>query len=233
MSSHLENCMVCGKPLVYYETAQPARCHICGAEHATNTLCEDGHFVCDRCHGQQGIAYMQHYVLHSSSKNPMHIATEIMYNPSVHMHGPEHHALVAMALLAAYVNAGGNLDLAAAVEKAAERGGAVPGGICGMWGSCGAGVGVGIFVSVLTGATPLSGEEWSLANLATSRSLAVIAAHGGPRCCKRNTYLALAEAAMFTSEHFGVEMELPKQVQCRFSHRNAQCRKEKCVFFTV
>ena len=231
MDLHAENCMICGKPLVYFEAARPARCHLCGAENATITMCEAGHYVCDACHAHEGIAYIKHYVLHSDSTSPVHMATEMMHHPSIHMHGPEHHVLVALALLAAFKNAGGHIDLAAAVDIAAERGSAVPGGICGMWGSCGAGIGVGIFVSVLTGATPLSEKEWSLANMATSRSLAILARLGGPRCCKRNTYAALTYAVLFAEENFGVQMDLVKRIQCNFSHRNAQCRQKNCYFF--
>ena len=70
--------------------------------------------------------------------------------------------LVGSALLAAYKNAGGELDLDAALEEMRNRGAQVPGGICGLWGTCGAAVSTGIFVSLITGASPLSGKEWGL-----------------------------------------------------------------------
>ena len=40
----------------------------------------------------------------------------------------------------------------------------VPGGWCGSHGACGAGVGVGIAISALTEATPLTGKTRALAN---------------------------------------------------------------------
>lgn len=102
-----------------------------------------------------------------------------MENPAIHMHGPEHHVLVGAALLNAYKNAGGSLangeSFEAALLKMESRGKAVPGGACGMWGCCGAAVSAGIFISIVTGATPLSEESWSLSNRMTSECLAAIA----------------------------------------------------------
>jgi rubredoxin len=43
-------CLVCGKPLVYSESAGPADCVYCGARKQTNATCIDGHYVCDVCH---------------------------------------------------------------------------------------------------------------------------------------------------------------------------------------
>ncbi|VUT25840.1 MAG: hypothetical protein MOIL_01256 [Candidatus Methanolliviera sp. GoM_oil] len=55
------------------------------------------------------------------------------------------------------------------------------GGFCGYHGDCGAAVGTGIFISLITDATPLSKHEWKLSNLMTAKSLLSIANHGGPR----------------------------------------------------
>ena len=65
---------------------------------------------------------------------------EMMSMPSCHMHGPEHHVMVGSALLTAYKNAGGEIDLQKALHEMYCRGKAVPGGACGFWGACGAGV---------------------------------------------------------------------------------------------
>lgn len=230
MQSYTEGCFICGKPLVYFETAKQLSCHICGTVHSANASCEDGHYVCDSCHTEKGLIFITQHASQTQSKNPVSIATEMMENPSINMHGPEHHYLVAAALFAAYKNSGGQVDLQKALQNAVQRARKVPGGICGLWGSCGAGIGTGIFVSVITGATPLSESEWSLANQMTSRSLAAIAANGGPRCCKRNTYLAITEAVGFVKERFEIAVELPEKITCHFAPRNKQCRKEKCLY---
>ncbi|WP_157677552.1 DUF5714 domain-containing protein [Methanoregula boonei] len=43
----------------------------------------------------------------------------------------------------------------------------------------------------MSGATPLSHREWQQANFAVAKSPETIALHGDPRCCKRNTFLAI------------------------------------------
>lgn len=78
------------------------------------------------------------------------------------MHGPEHHVMVGSALLTAYKNAGGEIDLVKALSEMQARGKKVPGGACGFWGACGAGVSAGMFVSIVTGSTPLTNEAWGL-----------------------------------------------------------------------
>lgn len=76
--------------------------------------------------------------LESSSKNPIEILEQMMEQPFCHMHGPEHHVMVGSALLTAYKNAGGDIDLEAALPEMFSRGKSVPGGACGFWGACGA-----------------------------------------------------------------------------------------------
>ena len=230
MPAYTENCFICASQLVYFEFAKEINCSLCGVQHKTNATCQAGHYVCDACHSEKGVLSITRSANETRSQNPVAIAAEMMKNTNINMHGPEHHYLVAAALLAAYKNAGGKIDLNKSLQKAAQRAKNVPGGICGMWGSCGAGIATGIFISVVTNATPLSKKEWSLANLMTSKCLAIIAENGGPRCCKRNTYLAVCQSAAFVKEQFAVDMELPEHIICEFSHRNSQCKGNSCLF---
>ncbi|MBQ8091067.1 MAG: hypothetical protein IJ233_10040, partial [Pyramidobacter sp.] len=149
--------------------------------------------------------------------------------PFCHMHGPEHHVMVGAALLTAFRNCGGAIDLSRALREMFRRGKAVPGGACGFWGACGAAVSAGIFVSIVTMASPLAVEPWGLANLATARALEQIGALGGPRCCKRNSYTAILAAAEFAREHLGVSMETSPVTCTRFS-RNSECIGLRCPF---
>ena len=86
----------------------------------------------------------------SGKKDPLAIMQELMENPYIYMHGPEHHVMVGAALLTAYKNCGGyeNCGGQEAFEKALEemraRGSEYPGGACGLWGCCGAAVSAGI-----------------------------------------------------------------------------------------
>ncbi len=101
--------------------------------------------------------------------------------------------------------------------------------VCGFWGACGAGVSAGMFVSIVTGSTPLAKDEWGLSNKMTSSALGAIGEVGGPRCCKRDSYISIIKAVEFSKEHLGVEMELG-EVKCVHSTQNNQCIKERCPF---
>lgn len=229
---NLTGCLICGKPLEYFTHTKKLECAICGGIYETNAACEDGHFICDECHSHEAFNFIISYALKSEHRNPFKIADEVMKNKLVKMHGPEHHYLVTAALLTAYKNSGGDIDLEECLKTAFQRTKDVPGGICGLWGSCGAGICSGIFISIITKATPLSEEEWSLANMMTSLSLNDISQNGGPRCCKRDTYLALNRAAVFVKEHFSIEMETPDSIYCGFYPNNKQCKKESCLFYS-
>ena len=70
-----------------------------------------------------------------------------------------------------------------------------------------------------------------LSNLMTSRSLHDIALAGGPRCCKRNTYLAILAATSFVAEHLGITIPVKREIVCEFSDMNRECRREGCPFY--
>ncbi|MDO5845415.1 MAG: DUF5714 domain-containing protein [Methanocorpusculum sp.] len=232
MDTEIPACLICGAPLAYTQQAEEMTCSVCGRKFISNARCENGHFVCDECHASPAYAVIRYACLSTPSKNPIEIADAIMQNAAVHMHGPEHHVLVGCALLAAAKNAGYPLDLAPALAEMERRGRLVPGGFCGLAGSCGAAVSAGMFLSILLKTTPLSEETWALGNLLTAACLTEIAAHGGPRCCKRDTFSALKTAAAFLDEHGIVRMDLPEKIICGFSGRNRECLREECPYHT-
>jgi len=166
----------------------------------------------------------------STSRNPIVIMQELMMDPYIYMHGPEHHVMVGAALLAAYRNSGGKIELDAALQEMKARGSEYPGGACGLWGCCGAAVSTGMFMSIITKATPLTGRSWKLSNLMTSRALKSIAELGGPRCCKRDSFTSAIAAVELVKEELGVEMELPEKITCDFSNENEQCLKKHCPY---
>lgn len=228
--SRRSGCLVCGAPLEYKDEAVKVRCVFCGREFETHAICVNGHYVCDECHAEKGIEAVMRVCGSTESRDPVRIAQEIMADPFVYMHGPEHHVLVGSALLAAYINSGGEADLQKGLAEMKERGSQYPGGACGCWGCCGAAVSAGMFVSIVTQADPLSGMSWRLSNEMTSRALAKIAALGGPRCCKRDSFTAILEAAAFCREKLGVEMEVPEKVLCTFSGENKECLGRNCPY---
>lgn len=231
MSLHKSGCLICGKELKYFFTPQKFACEICGKECDGDASCEQGHFVCDRCHARPGYESIDALALKTPDRDPLAIARRMMANGFINMHGPEHHYLVVAALLAAYKNAGGDgVDLEKALAVARQRAEKVPGGVCGHWGACGAGIGTGIFISLVTGASPMSAAEWGLANKMTSLSLEAISQGGGPRCCKRGVWLAVLTAADFARDRLGVDMAVSGLPRCMFSGGNPSCRKAACLF---
>lgn len=204
-------------------------CVLCGKKEMSNCGCAEGHYVCSECH-MSGMDSFFGVCMSAAGKDPVKILNELMDLPFCHMHGPEHHVLVGASLLTAYRNAGGEVDLGDALQEMQRRGRQVPGGICGLWGSCGAAVSTGICISILTHSSPLSGETWGWCNEMTSRVLAREAAIGGPRCCKRNGTIAVLEGAGFIKEKLGVALETPESVVCSRHHRNNQCIGGRCPF---
>jgi hypothetical protein len=83
----------------------------------------------------------------------------------------------------------------------------------------------------VTGATPLSRREWRLSNVMTAAALARIGENGGPRCCKRCTFLALREAIALANAELGVTLEGGEDLRCEFSSINRECLREVCTFF--
>ena len=226
-----EECLICKAPLIYLKTDEEMECAICHRKENSKTRCVNGHYVCNECH-MAGLDTIIGLCLKSTSRNPVEIIESMMAQPFCHMHGPEHHVMVGAALLTAYKNADGAIDLEKALVEMLNRGKSVPGGACGFWGACGAGISAGMFVSIISGSTPLAQEPFALSHRMTARALGSIGEIGGPRCCKRDSYLAILSAVDFSKEHFGVEMEKHKIV-CGRCGENNQCITKRCPYQPV
>ena len=199
--SDARECLICGQALEYLQEQQEMVCSFCGKTFLSNTKCRDGHYICDACHEKKGLEEVMHICGGSESKNPLEILQKIMECPYIYMHGPEHHVMVGAALLTAWHNGGGQIDFPAALEEMKKRGSQIPGGICGLWGTCGAAVSAGIFFSIVTSSSPMSSKTWGLGNQLTSRCLDAIGSLGGPRCCKRDSFTAVSVSIDFIQEH--------------------------------
>lgn len=230
MTDKFSGCTICGAPIIYHDSQILMTCSICGNTFPSNAECENHHYICDACHAKGGLAMVKSVCLSSGSKNPIEILESLMDLPGVHMHGPEHHVMVGSALLTAYSNAGGDLDLPVVLDEMRQRGSQVPGGVCGLWGTCGAAISCGMAYSIITGSSPLSEESWGRCNLLTSRCLAAIGGFGGPRCCKRDGYTAILTASEYIRETLGVELEVPESITCTCSYGNPQCLGKRCPY---
>ncbi len=223
-----DECLICKAPLVYLETDEEMECAICHKKESSKTRCVNGHYVCNECH-MAGLDTIVGLCLGTDSKDPVEIIRAMMDMPFCHMHGPEHHVMVGAALLTAYRNAGGDIDLEKALGEMTSRGKNVPGGACGFWGACGAGISSGMFVSIISSSTPLTVEPFALSHKMTAASLEAIGEVGGPRCCKRDSFLSILTAIDFVEEHFGIRMGRP-EVVCGYSAQNNQCIGKRCPF---
>ncbi len=222
-------CLICGNPIVYKADFRLLTCAICKQSFQANAVCEEGHYVCDRCHTLEDTAYCQ-LLLNSPEKDPVKLFLQAVQLPAVHMHGPEHHSIVPCVLLTAYRNNGGDIQLDTAMGEAVQRGGKVPGGICGFWGVCGAAAGAGIYASIVTGSSPLNGKVWSIPQMLTARCLDAIAKAGGPRCCKRTSFIAIETAVQFTREHFYINMPYGTP-HCVHYSENRECLRKRCPYY--
>jgi len=224
----LANCAVCAQPLVYSRDAKDAVCHLCGKRDRANIYCPAGHYVCDACHSRPAVDALRELLSASNETDPGILLEQAMAHTSVPMHGPEHHVMVPAVIVAAARNAG--FASGAAVDNAIDRATKVPGGWCGLYGDCGAAVGLGIAVSVITGATPLTGPPRTLAMGATSFALSRMLDNEA-RCCKRASRTAVKAAVKYLRERLNISLAYAGSPRCAFVPRNAECPREKCAFY--
>lgn len=165
-----------------------------------------------------------------TNQDPIEIFKFISRKEYVRMHGPEHHVLDGAALLTAYYNSGGNIDLQASLIELMNRALSMPGAMCGMWGVCGAVTSLGAALSIIENTGPLSKEDWGTHMRVTSKALNRLAEIGGPRCCKRDAYLSFTEAIQYLNETYSMNLPI-NSIQCDFYGMNSQCIKNKCPFY--
>ena len=224
-------CLLCGADLVYRNGLATLPCALCGEPFSSPAACANGHYVCDRCHSLGAMDLIQQFCSATDAADPVEMALQLMRHPAVKMHGPEHHYLVPAVLIAAWCNRHDDREKSAKLRTARQRAEEVKGGFCGFHGTCGAAMGAGIACSVITGATPLTQDSWRLANLMTAACLTAIAAPGGPRCCKRDTFLALDTALTFLNEHLDAGLPVPDTIRCDFTRHNRECIGSRCPYF--
>jgi hypothetical protein len=226
-------CLICGEELFYSEIIAARTCFYCGVTKQSNASCRNGHFVCDACHNGTANDLIERYCSGVASASPLALALMLMNSPAVKMHGPEHHFLVPAVLLAAFYISPDTeeVDVAEKIREARKRAEDVKGGFCGFQGACGAAIGAGIFMSLVTGATPLSDRERKLSNLITADCLRVIAENGGARCCKRESFHAIITAVEFVRRELGIVLPVEMTTCCSFTGRNRECLRQRCGFF--
>jgi hypothetical protein len=224
--------MVCGQPLDYREQGQSVCCAGCGRRETSAILCPNGHYICDNCHSDRPLAYLPELARKTTGRAPEDILEELISLPGLPMHGPEHHAMAGLAILLACERTGINLPQNY-IEEMIRRSMQIPGGACGYHGACGGAVSLGISVSLITGATPVTGLARGMAHRATALALSRCA-DDEARCCKRALRKTVISGREFFSEELGITFPQPKAHQfCRDISRNRECAREHCPYFRL
>jgi uncharacterized radical SAM superfamily Fe-S cluster-containing enzyme len=223
---HRSGCMVCGADLIYSESGRDNSCHYCGQVVLANAWCTNGHFVCDACHRADAVEIIKKVCSHSRETDPVALMQTIRSHSHFRIHGPEHHSLVPAVILTALRNSGNSVT-DEQIITAIQRGQMVAGGSCAFLGACGAAIGVGIAVSLLLGANPYDGDKRQTAQRATQKVLGEIASYNAPRCCQRDSWLALKVASTLLQEYTGKSLAV-RLLTCEQFSENKECIHERC-----
>jgi MoaA/NifB/PqqE/SkfB family radical SAM enzyme/SAM-dependent methyltransferase len=225
--THLRDCMVCGSPLVYLGEEVNLKCYYCGETRAANAHCEAGHFVCDGCHARDHVGFIRTFCRTTAGLDPIAIFSEMRRSHLFPLHGPEHHALVPAAFLTAYRNRFGEPPQGRA-EAAIQRAANLPGGTCAYWGGCAAALGVGIAYAAILRATPLSHEERGTVQTVVSQILSHLGKFDTPRCCRRESYLALRVGCELSRSYLPHALDCGPLPPCDQMALNRECLGEGC-----
>ena len=229
---HAADCMKCGTPLTYLSCERQQVCVFCGKTETANAVCENGHFVCDRCHSMEALNVIPHILIQTDKTDMIELMAEIRSHPAVPVNGPEHHYLVPGIILATCRNLGGDVtpDM---IQAGIQRGSQVSGGYCGFMGVCGAAVGVGIAFSLILDANPMKPAARSTVQTATQQVLADIAGLEAARCCQRDTWLALTKAAALSKKYLPTALTAEYPLICRQQSKNKACIRDNCPLWPV
>lgn len=223
-------CLICGAPLVYPAGLQEKACSRCGVVKSANAVCGKGHFVCDACHAQDPKEIIRKVCTTTRETDMIRLLRHVRSHDRIPMHGPEYHILVPAVILATYGNLGGRItekDILAGIE----RGSAVPGGACGFMGVCGAAVGVGIAFSILLGSNPLEPELRQKVQRIVAEVTRVLAERKAARCCHRECFLALREAARLSEGLLPISLRADEASPCEQYQANTECIGVSCPLF--
>lgn len=221
------DCLVCARPLEYFPADRRLDCAYCGRNLPANSACAAGHFVCDECHAAGGLEAIEKYCLATKETDLIAMLDQLRRHPAIPRHGPEHHAIVPGVILAAARNRG--LPVTdEMIASGVQRGGRVPGGVCGLSGNCGAAPGVGTAFALLLGSSPLDPKLRQTVLRVTSEVLAAIAANEAARCCQRECWIALKKAAELSARLLPVKLEAATPLDCGQRELNRECFGVDC-----
>ncbi len=226
-------CLVCGNELINLVKPVEMECSFCRKQFIANITCVDNHYVCPDCSTLDAKEIVKIICLRSSKTDPIDLAKEIMASPAIKMHGPEHHFLTPAVLLTAMANyTNSHEGLESRIRQAEDLAIKLAPQCSWHLGTCGAALGASIFLLIWKGLDPNDESSWDEGNIIVSNSLKRIAELGSPRCCKRDTYIAIEETVEFLRQKYGVALPI-SEAKCIFSLRNRSCKREDCIYFNL
>ena len=154
----------------------------------------------------------------TSYTKPHDLMEKLMDIPGMPMHCPPHHYMMPALLL---TEAAKKFDISKDIfeewlAESKDRALNVLGGFCGWFGNCGAAVGTGIFLSIFTNTNPHSTEGWADCQKITGTALLNISKVDGPRCCKRNSMIALGTAIDMIKDILNIDLEQTSDWKCKY-----------------
>jgi hypothetical protein len=177
-------------------------------------------------------------ILSKSEKDPILLFEKIIEDlrgiwtasKELPFHGPWHHGIAPAIIILALKNNGYEFT-EKDVKEAFIRGLKIPAGGCGFYGTCGAGSGLGIAISIVEKSTPFHDKERSKAFSAAIKSNERIGKLGGPRCCRLSSY-TMIDQAIKTLEDYGYKLPHQKLIgRCNVHSLNAQCHGMRCPYY--
>lgn len=228
-----EFCRVCGNELIRVPQNVLMVCAFCGKIEETNWYCVENHYVCSNCLNLDPKEIVKSICLKSNKTDPIELANDIMSSPAIQMHGPEHHFITSAVMLTVMGNFTNNHQgLKTKIQKAEEIALRMAPTCTWHLGTCGAALGASIFLLLWKGLNAEDPKSWDEGNSIVTSTLKRIAELGSPRCCKRDTYIAIEETVEHLRVHYGIELPI-SEPKCIFSLRNRSCKHEECIFFNL
>lgn len=230
--------MICGEKLCYETLPRPLACHYCGKSEPAVVYCSAGHYVCEDCHGAGYDEFLAYSVSQATTLDSMALAETLLQGPTLPSLGSEHHAIVPASLLTVLRNKGeihllnGSRRVVSSedVTEGIRRAKQLPSCICASHGACGAGLGVGITISILLDSTCAKDVERTMAMRASNAALSAIANCGGPGCCKQSVRTALLVGIELLKELGNIRLPVSRRPCFHIQDTSHGCKGAYCQF---
>jgi hypothetical protein len=228
-------CILCGGDLEALAAPLTRICDVCHTNSEADVRCENGHLICNDCLNTTVEEFVKKSCLDYKGEDPIELAVQIMNSPIVRMHGYEHHLIAPAALITCVRNKISRKEsLPELIEIIEKRALTEISHDCAFNNSsCGAALGIGMFLEVFNGLdVAAEGESATESSELSALALERIKDHGGPKCCKRDTYFSIYAAIDYLKEKYAIDLP-QSEAKCTFSLRNKSCGLTQCQYYNL